>query len=383
MGSRQFTDAQLLKFELLDQGLVLAPAAVEALHDLNGDRTLTPHDYASTSGLILALEDDVWVNAPIELYNPNFVGASPYRLDFDGTFVVEGAGLVSRASYWPQPTYHGTSNAYGELNTYVFTHGDRARLAPVQSCSMTCTFCNIPYDFPIQDRYLLKPAESLVAAARTAIDDELQPARHVLLSGGTPKPKDIGWMREMYAAVLTELSDVDVDLMMVPLPGLFDLPRLAELGLHELSINLELFNRDRARDYMRQKYNQGLDFYLDFIEEATGLLGPGRSRSMLMVGLEPLEDTLAGVRAIAERGGTPVLSPFRPDPATPLADLQPPDSALLREAYERASEILEQYDVVLGPPCPPCTHNTLNFAVGHDDQITYPHERPLVLGGKV
>ncbi len=54
---------------------------------------------------------------------------------------------------------------------------------------------------------------------------------------------------------------------------------------------------------MRHKYNQGLAFYLDYIEQAAAALGPGRVRSMLMVGLEPMEMTLAGVAAIAERGG--------------------------------------------------------------------------------
>ncbi|KQZ88512.1 radical SAM protein [Phycicoccus sp. Root563] len=373
------TQAQLLKFELLDQGLVISRAALDALRELNGERSLSPHDYASTSGIILNLEDDVWVNAPIERYNPNFVSATPFVLGFDEGFFVEGAGLSSRATFWPQPEYHGSAMDFGPLNNYVVTHGDRARLSPVRSCSMTCTFCNIPYDDPLSV-YALKPVAALVSAARVALGDPLQPARHMLISGGTPKPKDIPWMQELYATVLGAFPTTKVDLMMVPLPGLFDLPKLADLGLHELSINLELYNRDRARDYMRQKYNQGLDFYLDFIESATVALGQGRARSMLMVGLEPLEDTLAGVRAIAQRGGTPVLSPFRPDMATPLRDLKPPTADFMREAYERASDIVAEFGVILGPDCPPCSHNTLNFAAGADGRVAYAHDRPVMIG---
>jgi hypothetical protein len=380
MESPKLTDAHLLKFELLDKGLVFSSAAREALAELNHGRSLSPHDYASTSGVILSLEHDVWVNAPIGAYNPNFVTGTPYRLDFDGTFIVEGAGLTSRASFWPQPVYHGSLGAFGPLNDYVVTHGDRARLSPVRSCSMICTFCNIPYDDPLAV-YRLKPIEFLVSAASAAIQDELQPAQHMLISGGTPKPKDVAWMQDFYVAVLSEFPNVQVDLMMVPLPGLFDLPRLAALGLHEISINIELFSRDRAREYTRQKYNQGLDFYLDFIERATSELGPSRVRSMLMVGLEPMADTLAGVRAIAERGGTPVLSPFRPALGTPLSSVKPPDSASMREIYERASDLLQDYQMVLGPDCPPCSHNTLSFAVGHDGKVAYPHQRPLMLGG--
>ncbi|WP_431818136.1 radical SAM protein [Gordonia jacobaea] len=381
MASQNLTEAQLLKFELMDKGVVLSDDAVAALADLNQNRSLSPHDYASTSGVILNLDDDVWVNAPIELYNPNFVSRTPYVLDFDGGFAVEGAGLASRASFWPQPEYHGSTLNIGPLNHYVVTHGDRARLSPVRSCSMTCTFCNIPYDDPISV-YTLKPVDAIVSAAKVALDDPLQPARHMLISGGTPKPKDIPWMQELYATVLEAFPGTQVDLMMVPLPGLFDLPRLASLGLHEVSINIELFNRDRAREYMRNKFNQGLDFYLDFIESATDELGPGRARSMLMVGLESIEDTLAGVRAIAERGGTPVLSPFRPDMSTPLKNEKPPSAEFMRETFERASEIVSEFGVFLGPDCPPCSHNTLNFATGVDGHISYPHDRPVMLGAR-
>lgn len=381
MKAQQLTEAQLLKFELLEKGLVVEPSALRALLELSGSDSLSPHDFASTSGVILRLENDVWVNAPIELYNPNFVSNTPFRLDFDDEFLVEGAGLASRASFWPQPKYHGTTDVIGELNAYVVTHGDRARLSPLRGCSMTCAFCDIPYEFPLS-KYRLKPIDALLIAARTAFEDPYQPARHLLISGGTPKPKDIPWMRELYEAVLTQFGHNSVDLMMVPLPGLFDLPRLAALGLHELSINLELYGRDRAREYMRNKYNQGLDFYLNFIEQATAELGPGRVRSMLMVGLEPLEDTLAGVRAIAERGGTPVLSPFRPDPVTPLSGVRPPTAALMRECYERASDVVREYGGALGPSCPPCSHNTLNFAEDQDGKVSYPHQEPSMLGDK-
>jgi hypothetical protein len=377
----ELTGAQQLKFALLHAGLALDESAVIALREFNGDRALSPNDYASTSGVILELDDDVWVNAPIEQYNANFVSQSPYRLSYDDGFVVHGQDLESGAAFWPQPAYHGGSVPSGKLNNFVVTHGDRCRLSPIRSCAMTCTFCNVPYDDPL-DVYALKPVDAMMSAIRTALSDPLQPAQHLLISGGTPKPKDVGWMRDLYDRVLRELPGVPVDIMMVPLPGLFDLERLAKLGLHELSINIELFNRERAREYARQKYNQGLDFYLDFIEQASEQLGVGRARSMLMVGLEPLDDTLAGVRAIAQRGGTPVLSPFRPDPATPLKNLEPPSADLMITAYLKACEIANEYCVTIGPDCPPCSHNTLNFAVGGDGKVVYRHERPRMLGNR-
>lgn len=370
--------AQVLKLRLLAEGIRIAPAAGAALREITSDRSLTPADYASTSGLILELEDDVWVNTPISEYNPNFVSDSHYVLDHDDDgFRVYGAGLESVAKFWPPPTYHGGSTSFGMLNNFVVTHGDRARLSPVRGCAMTCEFCNIPYDDPL-DVYGTKPIDALLQAAHIAVTDLTQPAHHFLVSGGTPKRPDFDFLREVYRRVLIEFPQNAVDIMMVPLPGLLDLPELDRLGLNELSINIELFSSERAAELMRHKHNQGTAFYLDFIEQAAEILGPGRVRSMLMVGLEPMDMTLAGVAAIVERGGVPVLSPFRPDPATPLRDEKPPSAAELEETYLRALDVAAEGGGALGPTCPPCTHNTLSFAVP-DSAAAYQFPRPVMV----
>jgi hypothetical protein len=341
--------AQRLKFQLLAEGIEISRLARKALREATSHGDLTPADYASTTGLILELDDDVWVNAPINDHNPNFVSGSRFVLDYgvDG-LCVHGAGLASPARFWPPPRYHGQAKRFGPLNHFVVTHGDRARLSPVRGCAMTCTFCNIPYD----------------------------DAHHMLISGGTPKRPDFDFMQELYRRVLLEFPSTKVDIMMVPLPGLLDLPLLDKLGVNEISINIEVFSEASAKQVMRNKYNQGLRFYLDFIEQAAEALGPSRVRSMLMVGLEPMEMTLAGVAAIVERGGVPVLSPFRPDPATPLRDRKPAGAAELEQTYLRAVDVAASRGAVLGPDCPPCTHNTLSFVAPGSP---YRYQRPVMV----
>ena len=80
-----------------------------------------------------------------------------------------------------------------------------------------------------------------------------------------------------------------------------------------------------------------------------------------MVGIEPMEATLQAVEELAMRGCEPVLSPFRPDPATPLRDESPPSATFLEEIYVRSVEIVERHNAKLGPRCIPCMHNTLTF----------------------
>lgn len=360
MSTLALTVAERLKFRLLSEGLSITEAAQIYIDERNGDRPMTPADYASTSGVILALEDGVWVNAPISLYNSNFVTESPYSLVvYDGALRVVGEGLDSAAQMWLPPTYHGEVNERGErYDSYAFTHGDRVRISPVEGCSMACHFCNLPYEF----KYRTKRVDGFLDAIRRALTDPVQPAHHILISGGTPRQEDIGYVREVYERVITGFPGVSVDIMMVPIEDLMDPVWLNRIGVGELSVNLEIFNEKIGRKRMRQKFLQGRDHYLDYLERAADILGPGRVRSMLMVGLEPLEDTLAGVDAIAARGAVPVLSPFRPDPKTPMRDSAPLSARCLEEVYLRARDIAFGHGTPLGPNCVPCSHNTLTLA---------------------
>ncbi len=65
---------------------------------------------------------------------------------------------------------------------------------------------------------------------------------------------------------------------------------------------------------MRSKAKASRELYLDFIAGASEEFGLGKVRSLMLVGLEPVEDTLRGVEELAKRGCDPILSPFRPRP---------------------------------------------------------------------
>ena len=62
-----------------------------------------------------------------------------------------------------------------------------------------------------------------------------------------------------------------------------------------LSINLELYEEVEARRYAPNKKALGRSCNGQFIKQAVKIFGPNRVRSLLMVGLEPPEATLAGV----------------------------------------------------------------------------------------
>ena len=352
------TPVQRLKLELMTNGMAVSAAAREELSGRE-ERPLTLADYATTSGISLELEGGIWVNAPIQEHNPNFVEDPLHVLDYrDGRYIVRSSALRVPAQPVPVPEYHDKTNPWGEPYTsFAITHTDRVRISPIEGCGIVCKFCDLPYEF----RYHKKHTQGLVESIGRALRDPRVPAQHVLISGGAPKPEDYGYGNEVYEAVVSAFPGLDVDIMMVPMPKLLDIARLYAIGIHGLSINLEMYNEELAQRIMPPKARLTRRHFLDFIARAVEIFGQGRVRSLLLVGLEPLEDTLHGIEALAERGCEPVLSPFRPDPATPLRQLKPPSVEVLVEAYERSRDIVERLGVKLGPRCIPCHHNTLTF----------------------
>ena len=355
-------EVELTKIGLMTHGMNVSETARKTIGG-DGNRPLTLADYASTSGISMILEGDVWVNAPIKDHNPNFVGDSAlYTLNFrDGKFFVSSGNADFEARPVPVPAYHNGNAKSGEpYQNLAITPTDRVRISPIEGCAIACQFCDLPYKF----RYRKKGVDDLVESIRVALLDPIQKAKHVLISGGTPKPEDYGYENEVYSAVTPAFPDIDVDIMMVPMPGLLDAQQLKNIGVHGLSINLELYNEEKAKRIMRGKYKASRQLYFDFIEQAVPIFGEGNVRSLLMVGIESLEDTLKGVESLAQRGCDPVLSPFRPDPSTPMKNEQPPTEEFLREVYLRSRDIVERYRVKLGPRCIPCHHNTLTFPDG-------------------
>ncbi len=363
------TPVQRLKLDLLTDGISLSASARRQLSGADGTSPLTVADYASTSGITLELEEDVWVNAPIRDFNPNFVSDSPHHLEFiEGAFRVTSYDLKVTAKPVPVPAFASLTNSSGRRYAdFGMTHTDRIRISPIAGCPGGCKFC----DLTVKYSYQVKPIDDLIQTVTVALEDTVLPARHIMISGGTPRQDDFSYLNDVYRAIVKHFPNVAVDIMMVPLPGLLDLQALFDMGVNGLSINLELFDELTARTLMPLKGSLTRGYWLDFIERAVAVFGLGRVRSLLMLGLEPLDRTLQGVDALAQRGCDPVLSPFRPDPAAELGARLPPTAQLLAEAYEQSCEIAARYGVKLGPRCIPCQHNTVSFPDDSGEYMRY------------
>ncbi|MBE2318352.1 radical SAM protein [Solirubrobacter sp. CPCC 204708] len=380
-----FTALELLKLRLLADGVRLGEDAAAAWHE-RFEGPLTLAEYATTSGISVALPGELYVNAPLS------AGEALPQLRYDEGFVIVADGEVVPVEVVPVPSFHTRTQTDGYDGTvqpytnYGVTHTDRCRVSPIGGCAWKCKFCDLPYEWG----YRKKHPENLLNVILAAQDDPQAPARHVLVSGGTPRAPvparpgrpaqdDEAWIDDVFA-YLAEHSPLPVDVMLPPRRDLAHAEKLRRMGINMLSVNLEVSDPERTKVLAPAKAKVGREHTLNYIERAVEAFDVGFVQSLVVFGaaIEPLESTLRGVRDLAQRGCIPVLSPFRPHHLTPLADAPPASFEEIVEVLARSIEICEQAGtgVLPGPRCVACHHNTATlpdgseFYAGAQDDLT-------------
>lgn len=344
-----------LKLELMYSGINIEEKSLQMLNANN----YFNKEYITTSGIIINYED-IYINTPIN-------SQSNYKLIYDNSWkiILEEETIVPNINLLLPPQYALNREKLedGNLVTeYVNTHADRIRIQPIGGCANNCKFCTcntIPYirhDIGQLDRSFniaRKEGKGLV--------------RHAFLSGGSPKDKkeDYEYMTKVYTHFAQNYKDMDFDIMMAP-RGFTDskdvrdypsyIKYLDEIGIYGLSINIELYNEELRKRYTPRKYDIGLENYITFLQTAVNRLGTNRVRSCIIVGLEPIEDTIKGIELLCQIGCMPVLSPYIPMNGM---EVKKPSVETMLKVREIAEEISNQYQVPLGPLCKPCTHNSI------------------------
>lgn len=340
-----------LKANLLEKGIKVTTNAKKVL-DKQSDIWLMD-DYITCSGVTLKYGDEY---ATIGVENNSI-----YELIAEGDklFLTDGSDDKIEISVITPPDYMRDEMIIDgkKITVYVNTYTDRTRLQLMSGCTNNCKFCNA-----VEYKYELNSIRGMEAALEIAL--EQSQTRHLLISSGSVRQEHLEIITKMYEHFTKKYKDLDVDIMMTPrgFTSYTDssqyeayIKHLKDIGVHGLSINMELNHPEYLKKYCPEKFAIGQENYLNFLETAVKIFGPNKVRSLLIVGIEPLEETLEGVRKLAMIGVNPVLSPLFPYGEANF----PPKADLFIEAKEKSLEICREYNVEMGPLCKPCTHNVL------------------------
>ncbi len=349
------TKKELLKIKITAKGIKIAEEVKEKLTE-KGRVPLSLFEYPTTAGISLIIDKDVYVNAP---FADDFCKNTNIILDFiDGRFIIN-EGDEYEVSVLPLPDYFDKKDTNGNYyRNIIMTHTDRMRISPIKGCFFRCKYCDLNLE-----KYEKRSVNRIIEAIEIALKDKNLKPKHLLISGGTPRPKDRDYLDNVYKKVTLFLKkkNIPVDIMLAPRPEKDLLENLYSWGVNSLSINLEIYNLKLAEEYNPQKAKIGKEGYKKFIEKAVKIFGVGKVKTLFIIGLEPISETLKGVEEFARIGCDIVLSPFRPAERTLLAKKETPTENEMVEVYEKSRKTVDKYGVVIGPRCIPCQHNALAF----------------------
>lgn len=341
----------ILKANLLEHGIKISGNAKKIL-DSQSDIWLMD-DYITCSGVTLHFNEyyatiGVEENSNYELIEKN-----------KKLYIKEPNNEITETIVITPPDYMKDELVIEgkKITVYTNTYTDRVRLQLISGCSNKCKFCNAT-----EFKYEFNSISGLEQALNIALSQGK--VRHILISSGSVKIEDLEKITEMYEYFGKKYSQYDIDIMMTPrgFTSYTDsnqyedyLIFLKNSGISGLSINMELNSVENLKKYCPEKAQIGQENYLKFLELAVKIFGKNKVRSLLIVGLEPLEETLKGVEKLAKIGCNPVLSPLFPYGEANFS----PNAQLFIAAKEKSEEICKKYNIEMGPLCKPCSHNVL------------------------
>jgi hypothetical protein len=285
--------------------------------------------------LDVVLPDDVRVLVPIG------DGTNPYafRTEDDRVLVVGDGTASVEVQVGSLPRYYGRRTGSGRPMWQVATIvGAHLLVSPGGACGFStrgapCGFCREGAR-PGGEREHASSIADVVEVVRTAFEEGV--AESVFFNSCVYDPEDggIGHLTPYIEAVRKHF-DTFVAVQVHPPRTDVWIDRTYAMGVDALSYNVELFDPEALGRHCigRMRYI-GRERYLDALRYAASVFPAGTVWSDLVLGLEPVEATMAGIEALAGDGIVPVLSIHRPD-ADGIAFVGPEEAAAVVAHLER------------------------------------------------
>ncbi len=259
----------------------------------------------------------------------------------DGKAVLHCAGEVAEVTLLPAPSfYQKTTRSGARMGSFSALHDRLLILHPFLGCGFfnqpgqACQYCQYDSMMNESEPPLRDPLE-LVEAVRAALDE--REVDTVYLYNGYSPSDDVG-LRKLVAVIALlrkHLGHRQIALETVAPSDVQAIDELYEAGLDIFICNIEVNDADRFAEICPGKQAiGGQDAIYKALAYASSVFRSGAVVSHLIVGLEPLKSTIAGMKKLIAQGIVPMLLPFRPLPGTalsdcPLASLDDVEQALL------------------------------------------------------
>lgn len=296
-----------IKADLLCMGIRHNDVAKEIYHKQN------PCDDLKTGnvGLHISLSNGSHV---LVTASHSFDQKSPYSLDYmnGGVILLKDQNVVDKIKEVPMPNWYNKKATTKTPMPTIFLHeGEKFLHLSYSGCDyqtngQSCAFCGTGLDWKIAT------PEEIGETVSQAIEEN--PNYHICLGGGTRLPNSSNM--DFFYKCLTEIrkinSKVPIWLEMTPPESDDDISRLVDLGATSFGFNIEIWDEDLRKEICPGKSNISKGHYIMAMKKVLEILGKNRVGSCLIVGLEPIKNSIDGATELAAIGVQPCLIPFKP-----------------------------------------------------------------------
>ncbi len=361
-----------LKAELLTEGVQADAAALEGVGTRYKEQNHGLFGWDFENHVEMTLPDDFTLpDGTVVQFRQN--SRSPYRITAQngGQAVTRGEEELCGVTWIPRPAfYRGTTGAGRQMVKVGQIGGEDCLFFCYQNyCSHfsrheECLFCNLVATVDTYESVERKKEIGDIGEVAAAAFAEGM-AQHVLLTGGCFSPqKEL----DLVAAIIDSIRDhtgrdrIPGTILPSPAKSTDVIKRYYETGIQAIGFSMEIWDEPLYRAICPGK-SAGTTHreFVDAIETAVSVFGAGNVYTVLVMGLEPRDTFLEGVRTVTGLGANVVPFVWAPNPGSKLADHRAPSSKWYVETISQAAEIVEKAQLPPGTEnhCYRCDGNSL------------------------
>jgi len=379
------TNYLLLKAALLTDGIRAEPEALQGVGTLYKEQNhgLFGWDFENHVGL--NVPDDFFLeNGSVVQFRLN--QKSPYvvRRKNEHLTLFHNEEELCNVGWIPRPAYYSKQTSKGNpmINIGQVGGADNLFFCYQNYCShfsnnQQCAFCNLVSTFQTYQSVLKKKDfEEIGEVAATAFAEGV--VRHVNITGGCFNHQaEIRVITDLLSSIRSATGLERVPGVLLPSPARGDAIRsYYDAGITSLGYSMEIWD---------EKYFQAIcpgkaastphAVFIESIAEAVKVFGEGNVYTMLVMGLEPKETFLQGVKAITDLGANVTPYIWAANPGSKLSGHRAPFPEWFEETSLAAAEIVTRSGVPSGERnnCARCDGNTLLL-----DALQVVESRPMV-----
>ncbi len=361
-----------LKTELLINGIKSTPEALKDLgskykeqnHGLFGwdfedhANIALPDDFALPDGTIVQFRRNSRSNYLIALVN-------------DQLILSNGKENLCQVKWLPRPAFYNkktTSNK--EMIKIGQIGGEDCLFFCYQNfCSHfskneQCLFCNLVSTSQTYDLVLKKKATQDIGEVAKAAFSESN-VKHILLTGGCfNHQKEIELVTDIVRTIseYAGLNRVPGTILPSPAKNLDEIEKYHDSGINAIGFSMEIWDEMLYRAICPGKSKSfSHDDFVNSIRNSVDVFGEGNVYGVFVMGLEPRETFLDGVRVLTSLGANVVPFVWSPNPGSKLEGHRAPTSKWYLETIREAAQIVYEAKIPSGTEnhCFKCDGNSL------------------------